>query len=43
MDPLWLIPILLVVFFAWAGWVFHRRGSNRPGEDDKWHRHHMGV
>jgi hypothetical protein len=39
MDPWWLIPIVLVIFFAWAGWVLKRRGPNRPGEDQKWHRH----
>ena len=42
MDPLWLIPIALVIFFAWAGWALGKRGPNRPGEDTKWNAHHWG-
>lgn len=32
--PGWLIVvILLIAFFAWAGWVLNKRSPSRPGED----------
>jgi len=35
----WLIFLLLLIaFFAWAAWVFHKRSPNSPGEET----HHLG-
>jgi hypothetical protein len=30
----WLIALILLIgFFAWAGWVLRKRSPNRPGDD----------
>lgn len=31
MDPMWLIPIAVLLFFLWAGWKVRRRSPNPPG------------
>jgi hypothetical protein len=33
-SPFWIfVLVLMVVFFAWTGWVLRKRSPNRPGED----------
>ena len=40
--PTWLIVLILLIgFFAWTGWVLHKRSPNRPGEDTP--RKDMGI
>lgn len=32
MDPLWLLPIAVVLFFLWAGWKVRRRRPDPLGD-----------